>query len=185
MVCPGTLTRMPATDLRYPVGEFAAPVALTPADRLAAISTLAELPARMRLAIAGLDDAQLDTPYRPDGWTVRQVVHHTADSHTHAYIRLKFALSEDNPTIKPYAEAVWAEMLDARTAPVSWSLDLLEALHGRLVLMLRSLDTAAFARTLYHPERGGMTVDHYLALYDWHSCHPTAHITSLRARNGW
>ena len=112
---------------------------------------------------------------------MRQVVHHTADSHTHAYIRLKFALSEDNPTIKPYAEAVWAEMRDARSAPVAWSLDLLEALHGRLVLVLGSLDAAAFARTLFHPERGPMSIDDYLALYDWHSRHHTAHITSLRA----
>lgn len=173
-------------DLRYPVGEFISPTAaLSAAERAAAITTLVELPARMRLACAGLSDAQLDTPYRPDGWTVRQVVHHTADSHTHAYIRLKFALTEDNPTIKPYAEAVWAELADGRTAPVSWSLDLLEALHARLVLVLRGLDAAAFARTLFHPERGAMTVDHYLALYDWHSRHHTAHITTLRARQGW
>jgi len=173
-------------DLRYPVGEFVSPAAaLSAAERAAAITTLAELPARMRLACAGLSDAQLDTPYRPDGWTVRQVVHHTADSHTHAYIRLKFALTEDNPTIKPYAEAVWAEMADGREAPVSWSLDLLEALHARLVLVLRGLAAAAFARTLFHPERGAMTVDHYLALYDWHSRHHTAHITALRARQGW
>jgi hypothetical protein len=174
-----------APDLRYPVGEFVPPSAFTAAQRTAALKTLAELPARMRLACAGLDDARLDTPYRPEGWTVRQVVHHTADSHAHAYIRLKFALSEDNPTIKPYAEAVWAEMRDARSAPVSWSLDLLEALHGRLVLVLGSLDAAAFARTLYHPERGPLSIDDYLALYDWHSRHHTAHITSLRARSGW
>lgn len=172
-------------DLRYPIGEFVPPTSLPATDRAAAIRTLAELPARMRLACAGLDDAQLDTPYRPDGWTVRQVVHHTADSHTHAYIRLKFALSEDNPTIKPYAEAVWAEMHDGRTAPVSWSLDLLEALHARLVMVLGGLEPAAFARTLFHPERGAMTIDHYLALYDWHSRHHTAHITALRAREGW
>ena len=172
-------------DLRYPVGPFEAPAALSAADRATAIRTLAELPARMRLAVAGLSDAQLDTPYRPDGWTVRQVVHHTADSHVNAYIRLKFALSEDNPTIKPYAEAVWAEMLDARTAPVAVSLDLLEALHVRLVMLLRGLPVEAFARTLFHPERGAMTVDDYLALYDWHSRHHTAHVTALRAREGW
>jgi hypothetical protein len=172
-------------DLRYPVGEFVPASSLTPAERGTAIRTLAELPARMRLACAGLNDAQLDTPYRPEGWTVRQVVHHTADSHTHAYIRLKFALSEDNPTIKPYAEAVWAEMRDARSAPVAWSLDLLEALHARLVMALAELQPAAFARTLYHPERGAMTIDGYLALYDWHSRHHTAHIAALRAREGW
>jgi hypothetical protein len=172
-------------DLRYPVGPFDPPPGLSAADRAAAIKTLAELPPRMRLAVAGLSEAQLDTPYRPEGWTVRQVVHHTADSHINAYIRLKFALSEDNPTIKPYAEAVWAEMLDARTGPVATSLDLLEALHARLVMLLSALPADAFARTLFHPERGAMTVDDYLALYDWHSRHHTAHITALRAREGW
>jgi len=173
------------TDPRYPVGPFIAPAAFTAADRAAALRTLAELPARLRLACAGLGDARLDTPYRPGGWTVRQVVHHTADSHMHAYARLKFALSEDNPTIKPYAEQVWAEMPDAREAPVSLSLDLLEAVHARLVWTLRTLDDAAFARQLFHPERGGMSIDDYLALYDWHSRHHTAHITSLREREGW
>jgi hypothetical protein len=172
-------------DLRYPVGPFVAPTSFSAADRAAAIITLAELPARMRLATAGLTEAQLDTPYRPDGWTVRQVVHHTADSHMHAYARLKFAVSEDNPTIKPYAESVWAEMADAKSAPVALSLDLLDALHARLVLMLRSLGPADFARWLFHPERGGMSIDDYLALYDWHSRHHTAHITALRAREGW
>ena len=173
------------SDLRYPVGPFDAAAPFGAAARTTAIRTLAELPARMRLACAGLSDAQLDTPYRPEGWTVRQVVHHTADSHINAYIRLKFAVSEDNPTIKPYAEAVWAEMADARTAPVSMSLNLLDALHGRLVLLLRSLEPAAFARTLFHPERGAMTIDDYLKLYDWHSRHHTAHITALREREGW
>lgn len=146
-------------DLRYPVGPFVAPVSFTAADRVAAIKTLAEFPARIRLATAGLTEPQLDTPYRPDGWTVRQVVHHTADSHMHAYARLKFAVSEENPTIKPYAESVWAEMADAKSAPVGLSLDLLDALHARLVLALRSLADADFARTLFHPERGAMSID--------------------------
>lgn len=172
-------------DLRYPVGPFVAPAFFSTADRATALTTLAELPAGMRLACAGLTEAQLDTPYRPDGWTVRQVVHHTADSHLHAYARLKFAVSEDNPTIKPYAEAVWAEMSDARSAPVALSLDLLEALHGRLVWLLRSLAASDFSRTLVHPERGAMSIDDYLALYDWHSRHHTGHITALRAREGW
>lgn len=172
-------------DLRYPVGPFVAPSSFSADDRAAAITTLAELPARMRLATEGLTEAQLDTPYRPGGWTLRQVVHHAADSHMHAYARLKFAVSEDNPTIKPYAEAVWAEMADARSAPVGLSLDLLDALHARLVLLLRSLDAPDFARTLLHPERGAMSIDDYLALYDWHSKHHTAHITALRAREGW
>lgn len=177
-------TNAPA-DLRYPIGTFKAVLPVTHELRGAAIDAIEGFPARLREAVTDLSDAQLDTPYRPEGWTVRQVVHHTADSHAHAYIRLKFALSEDNPTIKPYAEAVWAEMRDARSAPVSWSLDLLEALHGRLMLVLGSLDAAAFARTLYHPERGPLSIDDYLALYDWHSRHHTAHITSLRARSGW
>ena len=172
-------------DLRYPIGPFVEPATFTASDRAAAIRTLAELPARLRLACAGLSDGQLDTPYRPGGWTVRQVVHHTADSHVNAYIRLKFALAETNPTIKPYDEAVWAEMLDARTAPVALSLDLLEALHARLVMTLGSLPPEAFARTLFHPERGAMTVDSYLALYDWHSRHHTAHVSALREREGW
>lgn len=172
-------------DLRYPIGPFVPPPTFSVANRAQALTTLAELPARMRLACAGLTDAQLDTPYRPEGWTVRQVVHHTADSHMHAYARLKFALSEENPTIKPYAEHVWAEMSDAREAPVALSLDLLEAVHGRLVWALRSLDDAAFGRQLFHPERGGMSVDDYLALYHWHSRHHTAHITALRDRERW
>lgn len=173
------------SDLRYPVGPFVAPQSWSAADRAAAIRTLVELPARMRLACAGLIDAQLDTPYRPEGWTVRQVVHHTADSHLHAYVRLKSAASEEHPTVKPYAEAVWAEMADARSAPVALSLDLLDALHTRLVWMLRSLPDAAFARTLFHPDHGTLTIDSYLALYDWHSRHHTAHITALRDREGW
>ena len=189
MALPRTLAGMSnlryLSNLRYPVGPFVAPASFSAADRSAALTTLAELPARMRLACAGLTEAQLDSPYRPDGWTVRQVVHHTADSHMHAYARMKFALSEDNPTIKPYPEHIWAEMADARLAPVSLSLDLLDAVHGRLVLLLRSLDDATFDRTMFHPERGAMSMNDYLALYDWHSRHHTAHITALRTREGW
>jgi len=173
------------TDLRYPVGPFVAPTSFSRADRAAAITTLAELPARMRLACVDLTEAQLDTPYRPGGWTVRQVVHHSADSHLNAYLRTKFALSEDHPTIKPYPEQIWAEMADARTAPVSLSLSLLDALHGRWIILLRSLTEAQFARTLLHPERGSMSIDDVLAMYEWHSRHHTAHITALREREGW
>jgi DinB superfamily len=172
-------------DLRYPVGPFVAPTSFSAADRAAAIRTLAEFPARLRLATAGLSEAQLDTPYRPDGWTVRQVVHHAVDSHLNAYLRTKFALSEDHPTIKPYPEQIWAEMADARTAPVSMSLSLLDALHGRWIILLRSLAEAQFARTLLHPERGPMSIDDVLAMYEWHSRHHTAHITALRGREGW
>jgi DinB superfamily len=174
------------SDLRYPVGDFTASATpFTAASREAAIRTLTEAPARLSLACAGLSDAQLDTPYRPGGWTVRQVVHHVVDSHINAYLRTKFALSDDNPTIRPYPEAIWAEMTDARTAPVSMSLTLLDALHGRWVMLLRSLPAAQFARTLLHPERGPMTIDDVLAMYEWHSRHHIAHITALREREGW
>ena len=173
------------SDLRYPLGPFVAPASFSAADRAAAFTTLAELPARLRLACAGLSEAQLDTPYRPDGWTVRQVVHHTADSHLNAYLRTKFALSDDNPTIRPYPEQVWAEMDDARLAPVALSLSLLDALHGRWMMLLTSLPSALFARTLLHPERGPMSIDDVLAMYEWHSRHHVAHITALRGREGW
>lgn len=173
-------------DLRYPIGSFdASPRAYSATERATAIRTLAELPARLRLAVSGLTETQIDTPYRPGGWTVRQVVHHTADSHLNAYLRLKFALTEDNPTIKPYAEAVWAELADSTTLPVSVSLDLLESLHARMVTVFRSLPDETFSRTFLHPERGAMTIDDLLALYDWHSKHHTAHVTSLREREGW
>ena len=173
------------SDLRYPVGPFNAPAPFTAAHRAAAITTLTEAPARLRLAVAGLSDTQLDTPYRPDGWTVRQVAHHVVDSHINAYLRTKFALSEDNPTIKPYPEHIWAEMADARTAPVSMSLTLLDALHGRWVMLLQSLTPEQWSRGLQHPERGPMSLDDLLALYEWHSRHHTAHVTALRGREGW
>ena len=172
-------------DLRYPIGDAVAPTPFTAAQRAAAIQTLAEAPARIRLACAGLSDAQIDTPYRPGGWTVRQVVHHVVDSHINAYIRTKFALSDDHPTIRPYPEAVWAEMVDARTAPASMSMILLDALHGRWVMLLKALAPDQFARTLLHPDRGPMTLDDVLALYEWHSRHHTAHITELRKRESW
>lgn len=173
------------SDPRYPIGPLGDGAPLTAGQRHAAIQVLAEAPARFRLACAGLSDHQLDTPYRPGGWTVRQVVHHVADSHINAYLRTKFALSDDRPTIRPYPEAVWAEMTDARTAPVSMSLALLDALHGRWVMLLTSLPAGDFARVLMHPERGPMTIDDVLATYEWHSRHHTAHITALRAREGW
>ncbi len=173
------------SDLRYPIGPLVTTTPMAPAQRAAAIAVLAEAPARFRLACAGLTDAQLDTPYRPEGWTVRQVVHHVADSHINAYLRTKFALSDDNPTIRPYPEAIWAEMADGRLAPVSMSLDLLDALHGRWVMLLQSMAPELFARTLMHPERGPMSIDDVLAMYEWHSRHHTAHITALREREGW
>ena len=173
------------TDLRYPVGPLTTKAPFTAADRGAALTVLAEAPARLRLAVSGLTDRQLDTPYRPGGWTVRQVVHHVFDSHVNAYLRTKFALSDDGTTIKPYPEAVWAEMADSRTGPVTLSLTLLDALHERWLIVLRSVEPAQWARTIVHPERGSMTLDDVLAMYEWHSRHHAAHITALRAREGW
>ena len=172
-------------DLRYPIGKFARPTEWSAADRSAAIAAIAAAPSEIAAAVAGLTDAQLDTPYRPGGWTVRQVVHHLADSHLNAYIRLRLALTEEHPTIKPYAEAAWAELADARTMPVGVSLSLLDGAHARWVTLLKTLAPAQFARTVNHPENGVMTMDHLLAMYSWHGKHHAAHITELRKRERW
>jgi uncharacterized damage-inducible protein DinB len=172
-------------DLRYPVGPFKRPAEWSSADRAAAIVVLAELPQKMAAAVAGLTDAQLNTPYRPDGWTVRQVVHHVADSHMNAYIRMRLAATQDNPTISPYDQDRWAALADSRRMNVNVSLMLVEALHARWVVFLRDLTPAEFARPFVHPESGPQTIDTAVALYAWHSRHHTAHITSLRERNGW
>lgn len=171
-------------DLRYPIGPFRSPGALAPEARASAIAELADAPAHLRAAVSGLPDARLDTPYRPDGWTVRQVVHHLPDSHVNSYVRLKLALTEDAPLIRPYDEARWAMLPDAG-APVALSLDLLEHLHARWVYLWRRLTDADWARTLRHPELGVMRVDELLAFYAWHGRHHVAHITSLRLREGW
>lgn len=171
-------------DPRYPVGRAERRSSLSPDERRAAIDAFAAAPEALSAAVRGLTDAQLDTPYRDGGWTVRQVVHHVADSHMHAYIRIRFALTEDNPTIKPYDQDSWVALADS-TLPPSVSLDLLRALHTRLVTMLRALPPEAFARTLQHPENGPMTVDAMLTVYSWHGRHHTAHITELRKRMGW
>lgn len=172
-------------DLRYPVGRFDGVPPRTPADRDAMIHSIAETPANLRQAVGGLSDTQLDTPYRPDGWTVRQVVHHVPDSHMNAYVRFKLAMTEESPTIKAYNEKLWATLPDAKTAPVALSLTLLERLHERWVIFLRNLSPDDFARTFIHPENGLMTLDKLLALYAWHGRHHTAHITSLRKRMNW
>jgi len=171
-------------DLRFPVGQFdpAAPVA--PGRREPAIAAIAELPARMRAAVAGLTDAQLDTPYRPGGWTVLQVVHHVADSHMNGYIRTKLALTEDEPTIKPYDQDAWTPLPDTRL-PVEISLAILDNLHARWTTVWRSLAPAQFQRRFYHPEIGLTNLDAQLQGYAWHSRHHVAHITSLRQREGW
>ena len=172
-------------DLRYPIGRIQKMAPLSAEDRRAAVDAIAAAPMQLRQAVTGLSNAQLDTPYRPGGWTVRQLVHHVVDSHMNAYIRFRLALTEENPTIKPYNEAKWAELEDARTLPVDVSLSLLELLHERLVALLRSTPDEAFARPLTHPENGPMTMDSLLCVYSWHGRHHTAHVTALRERMKW
>jgi uncharacterized damage-inducible protein DinB len=172
-------------DLRYPIGNYEPRPSLTPAERETAIAQIAATPKRLRDAVAGLSQQQFDTPYRPGGWTIRQVVHHVPDSHLNSYVRFKLALTENEPTIRPYDEALWAELADSRETPVEVSLSLLEALHFRWDVLLRSLRAGNFARRLRHPERGAMTLDDMVGLYAWHGRHHVAHITSLREREGW
>jgi hypothetical protein len=171
-------------DLRYPVGRFRAPAESTAALRTGQIETLRQLPGHLRAAVNGLSDTQLDTPYREDGWTVRQVVHHFADSHANSYVRFKLALTEDWPTIKPYDEAAWARLPDSRL-PIDGSLIFIDGLHERFVALLETMSEEDFQRGFNHPERGRMSLNTNLALYAWHSQHHTAHITNLRARMGW
>jgi uncharacterized damage-inducible protein DinB len=172
-------------DLRFPVGRFQRAEELSAAQRRDAIAVITATPAELRGAVRGLSDAQLDTPYRPDGWTVRQVVHHIPDSHANALIRFKLALTENTPTVKPYDEAAWAKLEDARSTPIEISLSLVDGLHDRWIRVLNAMSPADFKRTLNHPEHGVMSLDHLLALYAWHSRHHIAHITNLRSRNGW
>ena len=172
-------------DLRYPIGQFNWSGPNTSEQRARLIDDIAAAPEKMRSAVAGLSDAQLNSPYRDGGWTVRQVVHHVPDSHMNSYIRIKFALTEHEPTIKPYDEAVWAELIDGRSAPVEPSLSLLEGLHRRWALFLRSLSDDDVKRKFNHPELGIVTIDKYIALYAWHGKHHVAHIMSLREREGW
>jgi hypothetical protein len=173
-----------SSDLRYPIGPEPtfAPIAAT--IRVNHVDVIERLPQSIRAAVNGLADAQLDTPYRPGGWTVRQVVHHLADSHMHAFMRLKWALTEDGPTIKPYDEASWAELADSALG-VEVSLRILDGIHARWVALYRAMDEAGFARQFHHPERGPLTLDHHLHIYAWHSQHHVAHVTELRRREGW
>jgi uncharacterized damage-inducible protein DinB len=173
-------------DLRYPVGKFDWNAPVSEADYPRFIAEIAETPGALRSAVAGLSRDQLETRYRPGGWTVKQVVHHVPDSHINAYCRFKLALTEDEPTIKPYQEAKWAELLDSQQVPIEVSLDLLGSLHQRWVALLRSMDNADFNRVFRHPEREGVvTLSQLLALYAWHGRHHVGHITSLRKREGW
>jgi len=171
-------------DPRYPIGKFEMPKEITPARRRQAIDEIAFTPAKMRAAVKGLNDVQLDTPYREGGWTVRQVVHHVPDSHMNAYIRLRLALTEDNPTIKPYDESLWARLADAKL-PIEVSQTLLDAIHTRWDSVWRSLQPEQFARPLVHPDHGQRTIDWLLFSYEWHGKHHTAHITELRKKKGW
>ncbi|MGA7461601.1 MAG: putative metal-dependent hydrolase [Candidatus Korobacteraceae bacterium] len=177
------------TDLRYPIGKFEWLQPATPEESVKArerhIDILAKTPLQMRSAVQGLSAPQLDTPYRPEGWTVRQVVHHVPDSHMNAYIRFKLALTEPEPKIRPYKEAEWAKLPDTAVTPIEVSLQLLAALHSRWVDLLQNMQPSDFERTLYHPERGVLTLEQTLAMYAWHSGHHLAHISSLRERMNW
>jgi uncharacterized damage-inducible protein DinB len=166
-------------DLQYPIGRFSFPESTTAEQRQRWIREIASAPQELRAAVAGLSPEQLDTPYRPGGWTARQVAHHVPDSHMNAFIRFKLALTEDQPTIKPYDEARWATLADA-ALPVGPSLDLLEALHVRWVRLLEAMSEQDYQRTFVHPESGAVRLDQYLGLYAWHGRHHVAHVTSLR-----
>ncbi len=172
-------------DLSYPIGRFERPPSLGRTERAASLKILARTPSEVQRAIAGLDGTQLDTPYRPGGWTVRQVVHHLPDSHMNAYVRFRLALTEDRPDVRVYDEARWAALPDARFGPPEVSLRLLAALHERWVALLKGIDEAAWERVYRHPELGDVRLDIALAMYDWHSQHHLAHITRLREREGW
>lgn len=171
-------------SLRFPVGKFQRSTA-TPAQRASSIAEIQALPTNLRSAVAGLSDAQLATPYREGGWTVRQVVHHVADSHLNAYSRVRHALAEDWPTIYAYNEAKWAELADAKSSPLSLSLEMVDGLHARWVILLNSLSDAAFEKGYVHPENGRQTLEQVVALYGWHGRHHTAHIAELRKRSKW
>jgi len=171
-------------SLRFPIGKFQRTTA-APDTRAASIAAIRDLPVNLRKAVAGLNDKQLDTPYRDGGWTVRQTVHHIADSHLNAYSRSRHALVEEWPTIYAYNEARWAELHDANTAPLAPSLSMIEGMHDRWATLLASLTDADFTRGYTHPENGRQSLEQVVALYAWHSKHHTAHITELRKRMGW
>ncbi len=173
------------TDLRYPIGKFTYNGPPTPEQRQELLNAIAQAPTNLRAALKGLSEKQLDTPYRPEGWTVRQVTHHVPDSHLNAYIRFKLALTEEEPTITPYAEDRWAQLADTRATPVEISLTLLDSLHDRWVRLLRSLQPEDWKRTFRHPELGLVSLEKNLSLYAWHGRHHVAHITALRERSGW
>lgn len=173
------------TDPRFPIGKFHYEGPPSEQQRQKFIADIAQTPLALRAAIAGLSQQQLDTPYREGGWTVRQVVHHVPDSHMNAYVRFKLALTEDEPTIKPYAEDRWANLADTKSTPIEVSLTLLDTLHDRWVRLLRSLGPNDWKRQFRHPERGVVSLEMNLAMYSWHGQHHVAHVTELRRRMGW
>jgi hypothetical protein len=172
-------------DLSYPIGRYHWPTTLTHAERADAIARLRALPAAMSGALFGLDDAQLDAPYRPGGWTLRETVHHTADSHMHSYIRLKLGLTEDTPTIKPYDQNATVNLSDTRAIPITVPLTLLGGVHTKMVHLYEGMGDAEYARQIRHPENGLMSLATLLGLYAWHGDHHLAHIVGLRQRMGW
>lgn len=171
-------------DLRYPVGEFDKNIELSSDKRAEFIQIIRDLPKNLAAAVRGLSDEQLDTPYRPEGWTVRQTVHHVADSHINSISRFKLAMTEENPTIRPYFEDRWAELADSQL-PVDVSLKIIEGVHARWTVLLESMTDDDFQKPLIHPDSGEWTIEHFLALYAWHCRHHTAHIMRLRERNDW
>jgi hypothetical protein len=174
-----------ANDPRYPIGKFSFDGTLTEQQKTQCLDEIEQAPARLRAAVHGLTDQQLDTPYRDGGWTVRQVVHHVPDSHMNSYVRFKLALTEDEPTIRPYMENLWAELPEAKSAPIELSLSLLESLHTRWMLVLRGIKPEQWKRNLRHPEMGVLSLEKTLALYAWHGRHHVAHVTVLREKMGW
>jgi hypothetical protein len=173
------------SDLSFPIGKFHFEGPSTDAQKKALIDDIAAVPANLRAAVKGLSQGQLDTPYRPGGWTVRQVAHHVPDSHMNAYIRFKLALTENEPTIKPYEQQFWAELADTKETPIEVSLTMMDVLHDRWVRLLRSLKPEDWKRTFRHPELGVVALEKNLALYAWHGKHHVAHIIRLREREGW
>lgn len=176
-------SRHAMSDPRYPIGRFAAPTVVPPTLRRELIDEIEALPGHLRAAVEGLSEEQLEQPYREGGWTIRQLVHHVADSHINAYARFRLAATEEHPTIKPYDERRWADLPDAREADVALSLALLDALHARWTLLLRGLPDEAFARVFVHPENGAVPLDRALAHYAWHGAHHVAHVTKWRERH--
>jgi uncharacterized damage-inducible protein DinB len=173
------------SDPRYPIGKFSYAGPLAAEQKQECLADIEQTPARLRAALRGLSDAQLDTPYRDGGWTLRQVAHHVPDSHMNSYIRCKLALTEDEPTIKPYMENLWAELPESKSAPIEVSLALLDSLHERWMLLLRQLTDADWKRTFRHPDLGLVSLEKNLALYSWHGRHHVAHVTNLREKMGW